>query len=149
VKEIANRRTVRFPEVVPVREVCDFFRRAAVRRIVVVDKKDHPIGMISRGTILRWLRNKVCGQQTVDEESPRMASALLSQTEPAIRMLNEIDEHLAVLRGCLASKSDDAAASVIGAVTRVQELLEDVLAQSSRPPGDRSPSLGTCSQIVG
>jgi len=109
----------------------EFLCRVAIRRVVIVEG-ERPIGTISRGTLLRWFRNLVLGRGLVgsdSHESPacsnsRQPRAHLSETARELGMqVAELEDHL---------RQDvvDLVPHVIGGVTRMQELLNDLLAES-------------------
>lgn len=130
--ESVHRKTVCFRRDVSIGEVSEFLRRAAVRRIVVVDENDKPIGMISGGTILRWMRNSQRQQpkaaRTLAEDVGSIPSTLGRITGALERLQQEVNS----LQGEILDETEDTTTSLIGGATRIQALLDESLSQAHR-----------------
>ncbi|MBI1902844.1 MAG: diguanylate cyclase [Planctomycetia bacterium] len=56
IRDVMRGNIVCYGEETPAQKICDFFVRSAVRRVIIVDD-GYPVGIVSRGTMLRWYRN--------------------------------------------------------------------------------------------
>ena len=135
-------KTVRFHRDVPIGEVSEFLRRSALRRIVVVDEDDKPIGMISGGTILRWMRNaqkRLSPTAALAHEVCKVPSTLTRITGALERLQREVKS----LQGEVLDEAEDPTTSLIGGATRIQALLDESLSQAHRNPQLRAVANAT------
>ncbi len=127
IREVMDERVVSFDVTTPALAIWDFFRRVTVRRVIVVRDRT-PVGVVSRGTLLRWLGNW---------------GALLRRNERSdgiegLRVLCEHIQKAATAIACEAERfrtdvvnnADDALPAVVTAATRLQEQAQDLLALS-------------------
>ena len=127
IREVMDERVVSFDVTTPALAIWDFFRRVTVRRVIVVRDKT-PVGVVSRGTLLRWLGNW---------------GALLRRNERSDGMesLRLLCEHIQKAATAIASEAerfqtdvvnnaDDALPAVVTVATRLQEQAQDLLALS-------------------
>lgn len=56
VTDFMNRHVVTFEEMAPAEEIWEFMRLVTMRRVVIVRDRA-PVGVVSRGSLLRWLKN--------------------------------------------------------------------------------------------
>jgi diguanylate cyclase (GGDEF)-like protein len=119
---------VHFGEDAPAQSVLDFFCRNAVRRVVVV-KDGHPVGVISRGSLLRWLCNRGGSADARGGEHER--EDLSGNTQHAKDSLGELAgtlaEELMQFQAGLDTDGDEFAPTIIDVVSRIQELSTDLL----------------------
>jgi diguanylate cyclase (GGDEF)-like protein len=130
--EIMKRNVVCYEEDASVQAIYEFLCRVAIRGVIIV-KDGQPTGVISRGSVLRWFTNTMlidsplCSSELASEspDAPRNASESLAETARAVRF------EAARLEQELGDCSDgDTIPAVVGAVSRMQELLNDLLAYS-------------------
>ncbi len=127
IREVMNERVVSFDAATPAIAIWDFFRRVTVRRVIVV-RNDTPVGVVSRGTLLRWLGNW---------------GALLRRNERSdgIEELQVLCEHIQKAASAIAGEAerfhedmvnngDHAIPAVVTAATRLQDQAQDLLALS-------------------
>jgi two-component system cell cycle response regulator len=132
VSEIMQTNVVSYEEETPMQAIFDFLCRVTIRRVVIVHE-GLPTGVISRGSLLRWFTNWVLYRSTpdsdpVDRESslshvetrPRMTRSAEALVELATRLLEEVNDE----------DSEDVVPSVIGGVSKMQELMIDLLTYS-------------------
>jgi diguanylate cyclase (GGDEF)-like protein len=129
--ESVARKTVSFRRDVPLHEIGEFLRRAAVRQVVVVDARDRPIGIISGGTILRWLRNSQSRSKPARTLAAEL-SAIPSALGRISGALDRLQEEVNSLQGEIQDAPEDPATSLIGGATRIQALLDESLTQAHR-----------------
>ncbi|MGQ9576126.1 MAG: diguanylate cyclase [Thermoguttaceae bacterium] len=132
IREVMKPNVICYEEDTPIRTIYEFLCRVTIRRVVITDQ-GRPTGTISRGTLLRWFRNLVVAKGLLAHNGP---PASAGQTEPdrSRRRLSEtareLAQQVAALEDRLRSDPDDPVPSVVGGVTRMQELLDDLLAYS-------------------
>ena len=116
---------VRYDEETPAKTVYQFLSRAAVPRVVVV-REGRPTGVISRATLLRWLRN----WSNVHDQFDRIPRpAPVSSRHGGIVKATEVaTERLAVLRSHLAEDQSDFVPCAVAEATRLEELAHEILA---------------------
>lgn len=123
--ECMKTNAVCYEEETPAKAVYQFLSRAAVPRIVVV-KDGRPTGVISRATLLRWLRNWSNLNSPCDR-IPRPASAS-SRHGGIVKAAEIATERLAVLRSRLAEDRSDFVPCAVAEATRLEELAHEILA---------------------
>ena len=114
----------------PVKEILEFLTRVSVPRVIVVEK-GCPVGIISRDHLLRWFRNWIIvNQQRQSTDDCDNSSADRDTPQDAITRITEaLIERAAELPGRLAEQPEDFAPCVVGEATRLQLLVDDLLAQ--------------------
>jgi signal-transduction protein with cAMP-binding, CBS, and nucleotidyltransferase domain len=129
IEQAMKRNVVCYDEQTPALVVYDFLCRVSIRRIVVV-RDDRPVGVISRGSLLRWFGNwQIAGvtarayddwssaQERIDAMKLRLAHTS-----------GGIAEHVSLLREHLELRPESVTAAVVAQATRIQELANDLLA---------------------
>lgn len=120
----------------PAQQVLDFLGRAALGRVVVVEE-GRPTGVISRGCFLRWMRNHWANRAAL-AIPPSVSSTALSQSNPhtkAMRLVEVAEQQLANLRAQLGTEGTDVVPCIIGEASKLQEVVNDLLAQSGAGRG--------------
>jgi diguanylate cyclase (GGDEF)-like protein len=130
IRDIMKRNVVCYDEDASVQAIYEFLCRVAIRGVIIV-KDGRPTGVISRGSVLRWFTNTMIIESptgselpTTAHDSPQNARQSLAGTTCAVR--SEAER----LARQLAASDADATPAVVGAVSRMQELLNDLLAYS-------------------
>ena len=129
-----------YDEETPVSVIYDFLCRVTIRRVIIV-KGDRPTGTISRGTMLRWLRNWQLGSDvarppSLPEVTDRGAS---TYQEHLCRVAAGLDRQIAMLRDEVASGAADVRSVMAARVTAIQELSLNLLAFSQGLPEAKAP----------
>lgn len=116
---------VQYDEETPAKTVYQFLSRVAVPRVVVV-KEGRPTGVISRATLLRWLRNW-SNLNDQGDRIPRPASAS-SRHGGILKAAAVATERLAILRNHLSKDHSDFVPCAVAEATRLEELANEILA---------------------
>jgi CBS domain-containing protein len=125
IREIMKTNVVSYEVDMPAAIIWEFLRRVTLRRVVIVDQ-GAPVGVISRGTLLRWLGNW---------------GALLAQRERTNRIdsMGLLRNHIQEAAAAIAQEAerlehdasfadDNAVACTVKAATQLQEQAQDLLA---------------------
>lgn len=135
-RDLLKTDVVTFAVDTPAQVVLDFLARAALGRVVIVEE-GRPTGVISRGCFLRWMRN-----WSAHREAP--LSLLDAPSGPVsaddgrnkfLRIVEAAEQRLSNLRHHLTEEATDVVPCVIGEASRLQEVVNDLLAQSSAGGG--------------
>ncbi len=129
VRELMQLNVVCFDGATPVRRIYDFLCRATIRRVVILEDGE-PAGIIDRGSLLRWFYDRVhvSGQLVI----PGYATAGRPPLEPVLQTAAALVEEASRLDAnlLLVSSPTELAPIVVGRASRMQELLNDLLAYS-------------------
>jgi hypothetical protein len=124
-----------YDEDTPVEQVYQFLSRVSVPRIVVVDQ-GRPTGVISRATLLRWVRNWVATHEESGSGDPRNCPdrELERRKTAVIRTAEAAEARVADLRRRIAGEDHDFVPCVVGEATRLQSLVNDLLGHCRTSP---------------
>jgi diguanylate cyclase (GGDEF)-like protein len=130
VREVMRPNVICYEEDTPIQIIYEFLCRVAVRRIVI-NKDGRPTGTISRGTLLRWFRNCVLASGLMDSEGlqdlnldPYRSKERLAETARTLsQQASELHERF-------QNDAHNLMPHVVGGATRMQELVDDLLAFS-------------------
>ncbi len=132
IREVMKPHVICYEGDTPIRTIYEFLCRVSIRRVIIVDQ-GQPIGTIARSTLLRWFRNTVIANGLLDS-APQISSDLESDPHRSKERLAEtaraMAEQIAELEGRLREDAEDLVPHVVGGATRMQELLDDLLAYS-------------------
>lgn len=128
IRDIMKANVVYYDEQTPVVRVWEFLCRVTIRRVIVVNKQHMPVGVVSRGSLLRWMGN--WGTFASHRNPPCGPSADLVPGESLRRSAQAIRAEAQRLDECLAEGPADVAPLVVHAATRIQEHAQDLLALS-------------------
>lgn len=107
---------IKYEKHTPANVIFDFLCRVPIRRVVIV-QEGRPVGIVSRGSYLRWMSNYIESFEPVDVDArlhlQETAGALCDR---AVRLKEEIERGI----------PDDLAPVVTG-VTNLQSLLQELL----------------------
>jgi len=132
IREVMKPNVICYEEETPIRMIYEFLCRVSVRRVVIV-KDGRPTGTISRGTLLRWFRNCVLtsglmeltdGEPREDDLDPCHTKQRLAETA------HELAQQASGLYHRFQEDVEDFMPHVVGGATRMQELVNDLLAYS-------------------
>jgi diguanylate cyclase (GGDEF)-like protein len=124
--DIMNTNVVCYEEDCPAQAIFEFLCRVAIRRVIIVEN-ERPIGIISRGSYLRWGRNLArLGLQHSSTNArfqvDRAASALMDRATHLVHQLSE------------KANDEQIVAPIVAEASKMQELLEDLLAWTRYVP---------------
>ncbi|MGQ9762022.1 MAG: diguanylate cyclase [Thermogutta sp.] len=127
ISELMRPHVITYPANTPVRVIYEFLCRVSIRRVIVTDQGS-PVGIISRGTLLRWFRNLVASKQSASEN--RKASNDSAQARHTILQdsLAGILTEGQRLQRTLEQNPPDLVPFVVGAASRIQDLATEMLA---------------------
>jgi two-component system, cell cycle response regulator len=132
IRDYMKPNVISYEEQTAIRIIYEFLCRVSIRRVVIV-RDGQPTGTISRGTLLRWFRNLVIGKGLLElpgESGPRSAVPIGSRQRLTVAT-GELARRIYELEGQLREKADDLVPLVVGSVSGMQELLNDLLAYSA------------------
>jgi hypothetical protein len=112
--------------------IYEFLCRVSIRRIVIV-KDGRPTGTISRGTLLRWFRNLVLTSGLMDGSGAPGEELNLDPCQSKERLAEtarELAQQASGLHERFGQDADDLVPHIVGGATRMQELVDDLLAFS-------------------
>lgn len=129
IAQVMRRNLVCYPPQISLQVVWEFLNRVSIRTVLISDN-GKVVGVLSRQSILRWLANTAwkkyrlkrlaeSGEQTASDSSTL-------RREHAARMLAETSRRL--FDDVAQQSEDDHAATVIGTVSKMQDLMTDLLA---------------------
>jgi len=128
VRDVMRTDVACYEENTPAEQVCEFLSRISVPRVVVVDE-GRPSGVISRATLLRWIRNWVATRQyrSADERWANSNAKRELRKASIIKTAAAAEERAANLRRRIAGENKDFVPCVVGEATRLQSLINDLL----------------------
>jgi two-component system cell cycle response regulator len=131
--EVMKPKVVCYDEDTPIQTIYQFLCRVSIRRVVILSGS-RPVGTISRATLLRWFCNLALARGLRAEAAgangwPRDGAARLRHR--LIGSVDALDRCTAGLRECLERPSGQRVSGVAGQATRIQRLVQDLLAYSA------------------
>ena len=137
ITDVMKRNVVWYEENTPVLMVYEFLCRVSIRAVVIV-RDAQPTGMISRRSLLRWFTNTLAVNPTTKFDSLQLAAN--ESQAPGARPHRPID-NVAMIATALVKESTelesrardgsaDVVPLVVGGVSRMEELLNDLLSYS-------------------
>lgn len=127
IRDVMRRNVVCYDEDTPVQTIYEFLCRVSIRTVVIV-RDGRPVGVMTRGSLLRWASNMFRAEQmagaTCDAtgcESPRRR--ILKTAKAMAGEANKLADYA-------ESSETDLVPVVIGSASRMQELVNDLLACS-------------------
>jgi signal-transduction protein with cAMP-binding, CBS, and nucleotidyltransferase domain len=135
ISELMRPHVITYPADTPVRVIYEFLCRVSIRRVIITDDSI-PVGIISRGSLLRWFRNLVLSRQNASQQRACLddstGARLSILKESLARILTEGQR----LQKTLSQDAPDIASHVVGAVSRIQELATEMLAFANTAQGE-------------
>ena len=137
IKDVMKQNVVSYDEEAPVLLIYEFLSRAMIRGVVIV-KDGQPTGLINRTSLLRWITNRLrtpANEPTVDQiGGPSQTCASGDEMQMTVRAIEEVASEL---NRQFESEQNDRLPLIIGSVSRIEELLNDLLSCSrgaAQPP---------------
>jgi two-component system cell cycle response regulator len=129
IADIMKTNVVCYDEKEPILSIYEFLCRVPIRSIVVA-RGDRPTGIISRGTLLRWFSNLVVSRRIQGGSAADLA--LAPDRGQLARTAAAISQQAHQMQSALEHDDDDMTPHVIGGASRIQELVNDLLAGAQR-----------------
>jgi CBS domain-containing protein len=131
VREVMKQNVVCYEEDTPVLVIYEFLSRVSLRGVIIV-REGRPTGMISRSSLLRWFTNRLMiGSHSPANEPPAGALPPAQSSLQHVALLAKALVRESVdLEQRLSDPSREVVPIVIGGVSRLEELINDLLAQS-------------------
>jgi diguanylate cyclase (GGDEF)-like protein len=147
IAEVMRTGVVTYDEEAPAFSIYEFLCRVAIRSVIVV-KDGRPTGIISRASLLRWFTNALIahGEAGEWEGVPRWPEAPDDLVRQLDATAGAMTEHAARLQSDIQAHAADLGPRIVGSVSRIQELLNDLLgysrfvdSQPAAPPSEAAP----------
>lgn len=134
VREVMRRQVVCYEEDTAAPTIYEFLCRVSIRRVVIV-KSGYPTGVVSRANLLQWFSGAALAQAwSASEHAARLIPDERARGSLLTHTAAELQAQTTALHADLAAEGDDPARLVLGAATRIETLLADLLGQSSYQP---------------
>ena len=141
VGDIMHTTVISYNEDAPVDRIFDFLSRVSIGQVFVV-RDGRPIGVITRGSLLRWLSNWL---SRGDKTAAALSAGPLEHTRLHARQTaNELARRAGELSDPLVDPEDDSVLALIEIMFKMQELMNDLLVCSPTP----SATIGSLCQDV-
>jgi CBS-domain-containing membrane protein len=133
IRDVMKHNVVCYEEDTPVQQIYEFLCRVSIRTVVIVSD-GCPVGVITRGSLLRWASNVFRAEtlargQHLDDHTCD-ASGCDSPRERILRTAQAIANEGGKLARLASEDQVDLMPCVVGGASRVQELVTDLLACS-------------------
>ena len=151
VRAVMKTRVITYEAHTPARLIYDFLCRSTIRRVVIV-KEGKPIGMVSRGTVIRWFGNWGKAGRGPAHVLDRLDNVpvglrITDRVQQTVRMLvdcsQQLEQHLA------EGDKEDAMACIISEGSRIQDLATDLLAYAPLFGNELSAGCDTLPRVEG
>lgn len=129
IKDVMKHNVVCYEENTPVQQIYEFLCRVSIRTVVIVSDGS-PVGVITRGSLLRWASNVFRSEHVVDEEHTCDASGCESPRDRILRTAQAVVNEGEKLVSHTRNHEHDLMPCVVGGASRIQELVTDLLACS-------------------
>jgi len=149
IKDVMKQNVVAYDEDAPVLVIYEFLSRVLIRGVVIV-KDGRPTGLINRTSLLRWFTNRLRARSALDEttaDDHRDYAQTLDSDANMQMIVRAIAAQAGELKRRFESEQEDHLPLIIGGVSRIEELINDLLAYShgsAQPPagggGSSEPS---------
>jgi CBS-domain-containing membrane protein len=137
IKEAMKRNVICYEEQTPALTIYEFLTRVTIRSVVVVNR-GRPTGLISRDSFLRFFINTLAVKRKagIFPEVDSAERALLQQATPLppeiqiVQTVNLMAAEASDLQDRMSQQPGDLVPCVVGGASRMQELVNDILALS-------------------
>ncbi len=130
ISDVMKTSVVCYDESEPILTIYEFLCRMPIRSIVVA-RDGKPTGIIGRGALLRWFSNIVAARHAKagSHERPGASPDRTQLALTAAAISQQVDQMKAALE---ANTADDVTPLVVGGASRIQELVNDLLASGQK-----------------
>lgn len=122
--EVMRKNLICYPPNIPLRVVWEFLNRVSIRT-VLISENGKTLGVLSRQSILRWLANTTWKHNGTPGLEGDTANGSSKRLEVAAKLLSETSRQLT--NDVEVRSEDEHAAMVIGTVSKMQDLMTDLL----------------------
>ncbi len=137
IKDVMKTNVVYYEEDTPALSIFEFLCRVSMRSVVIVND-GRPTGILSRGSLLRWFTNSQRNETFAGGEEPSSARgaelaprlSAIGPRESLLLTARALSTEAAALELRLRSDDDDLVPCLVGGASRMQELVNDLLANS-------------------
>ncbi len=124
ISEVMRKNLICYPPDIPLRVVWEFLNRVSIRTVLITDN-NKALGVLSRQSILRWLANTAWKQNGLPSGTAHPSGHTTDRLENAAKLLAETSRQLT--NDVEVRSEDEHAAMVIGTVSKMQDLMTDLL----------------------
>ncbi len=132
IHEVMKTNVVTYEEKVPVRTVYNFLCRVSIRQVVIV-RDGAPVGLISRGTLVRWYSHwlDATGESAPSSKRPGAKVAVDSARASIAKIAVQLSRLAGQFDAGLAEAVENGPVPyIVGGASQMQELINDLLAFS-------------------
>ncbi|QDU76654.1 Response regulator PleD [Bremerella volcania] len=140
IAEVMRKNLICYPPNIPLRIVWEFLNRVSIRTVLITENSK-TLGVLSRQSILRWLANTTWNQNGPMGHAGDVSNTSSQRLEVAAKLLAETSRQLT--NDVEVRTEDEHAAMVIGTVSKMQDLMTDLLEAVRGGSGSGAMSLGT------
>jgi len=127
VGNVMKENVVSYEEATPLITIYDFLRRVSVRGVVIAHE-GKPVGMISRSGLVQWVINAVSTYLVDQTDLAHRSLSTEELRDNMQQMSRELQFQSSRLDDSVNAKAfDELAPCIVGSVTRIQELVTDLL----------------------
>jgi diguanylate cyclase (GGDEF)-like protein len=130
IRDVMRTNVICYPDDTPALTIYEFLCRVSIRS-VVINRGGAPVGVIHRGSLLRWFSNTIAQAQRGNganlEVEPKDTLRQRRRLSSTVTILS--DQVVALCRAIADHRQQDLVPGVVGGVSRIQELTNDLLAQ--------------------
>jgi diguanylate cyclase (GGDEF)-like protein len=131
IRDVMRTNVICYPDDTPAISIYEFLCRVSIRS-VVVSRDGAPIGVIHRGSLLRWFSNTIA-QTRRSPAHPTLKRDVAGVLAQRRRLSNTVtvlsDQVIGLCRAIADQNQHDLVPGIVGGVSRIQELTNDLLAQ--------------------
>jgi diguanylate cyclase (GGDEF)-like protein len=130
IRDVMRTNVICYPAETPAISIYEFLCRVSIRS-VVVSRDGAPIGVIHRGSLLRWFSNTIAQSRRKPRVALKrdVAGALAQRRRLSSTVTVLSDQVIGLCRAIADQNQHDLVPGVVGGVSRIQELTNDLLAQ--------------------
>ncbi|MBA2115462.1 diguanylate cyclase [Bremerella alba] len=137
--EVMRKNLICYPPNIPLRVIWEFLNRVSIRT-VLISENGKALGVLSRQSILRWLGNTTWKQDGAPHQVDNTGYASPTRLEAAAQMLADTSRQLT--NDVEMRSEEEHAAMVIGTVSKMQDLMTDLLETVRGGSGSGALSVG-------
>jgi len=136
VADVMKRNVVSYDVDTPVQQIHQLLCRISIRQVVIV-ADGRPVGMLGRGGLLRWFSNLLVCQRVDRSDKPDATSSVHDQLASTAGQLVQVATDL---KQSVVDGRSGQIPRIVGGASRMQELINDLLACSRELDDAPSPN---------